>query len=273
MSLFISDDKMCISVFLWKAHPLYPFLLLLNRDEYHVRPTEPLQWWECGKILGGRDVTAGGTWLASSKEGRVAFVTNVRELNSKAAAKSRGDLPVRFLQSKKTAMEFAEEIAKEADEYNGFNLIIADLLSMDMVYVTNRLKGGKCYITKVSPGVHVLSNASLDTPWPKAQRLEHGFRNLLEEYGEGEIPITDMIDKLMRNTVKDDVSMFPGIYDPDFEYDLSSVFVDPISPKAYGTRSTSALAVKESGEVFFYETHLENGLWKENTETYIIEKK
>ena len=43
--------------------------------------------------------------------------------------------------------------------------------------------------------------------------------------------------------------------------------------QAYGTRSTSALAVKESGEAFFYETHLENGLWKENTETYIIEKK
>lgn len=64
-------------------------------------------------------------------------------------------------------MEFAEEIAMEADEYNGFNLIIADLLSMNMVYVTNRLKGDKCYVTSVSPGVHVLSNASLDTPWPK----------------------------------------------------------------------------------------------------------
>lgn len=263
---------MCISVFLWKAHPLYPFLLLLNRDEYHIRPTEPLYWWEGGKILGGRDVTADGTWLASSREGRVAFVTNVRELNSISAAKSRGDLPVRFLQSKKNAMEFAEEIAKEADEYNGFNLIIADLLSMNMVYVTNRLKGDKCYVTSVSPGVHVLSNASLNTPWPKAQRLEHGFKDVLDEYGEGEIPITKLIDKLMRNVVKDDISILPGIYDLDFEYELSSVFVNPVPPKDYGTRSTSALAVKASGEVFFYERHLENGLWKENTETYMIEK-
>ncbi|XP_023746668.1 uncharacterized protein LOC111894802 [Lactuca sativa] len=263
---------MCISVFLWQAHPLYPFLLLLNRDEYHIRPTEPLHWWEGGKILGGRDVTAGGTWLASSGEGRVAFVTNVRELNSISTAKSRGDLPIRFLQSKKNTMEFAEEIAKEADEYNGFNLIIADLLSMNMVYVTNRLKRDKCYVTSVSPGVHVLSNASLDTPWPKAQRLEHGFKDVLNEYGEGEIPITELIDKLMRNTVKDDISMLPGIYGPEFEYELSSVFVNPVSPKDYGTRSTSALAVKASGEVLFYERHLENGLWKENTETYMIEK-
>lgn len=57
---------------------------------------------------------------------------------------------------------------KEADEYNGFNLIIADLMSMNMVYVTNRLKGGdSCFVTTVPRGVHVLTNSSLDTPWPK----------------------------------------------------------------------------------------------------------
>ncbi|KAK9070838.1 hypothetical protein SSX86_009406 [Deinandra increscens subsp. villosa] len=266
---------MCISVFLWQAHPLYPFLLLLNRDEYHDRPTEPLKWWEGGKILGGRDVTAGGTWLASSREGRVAFVTNVREVvkQSSAAAKSRGDLPVRFLQSNKNPMEFGEEIVNEADQYNGFNLIIADVFSMNMVYVTNRLKEGSCYMVTVPPGVHVLSNASLDTPWPKAQRLEHGFKDLLDEYGVGEIPIKDMVDKLMGNTVKDDISMLPRIYAPEFEYQLSSVFVNIVSTeRRYGTRSTSALAVKVNGEVFFYEKHLENDSWKEQTEIYTIEK-
>nr|XP_043625341.1 uncharacterized protein LOC122596776 isoform X2 [Erigeron canadensis] len=226
-----------------------------------------------GKILGGKDVTAGGTWLACSRGGRVAFVTNVRELNSKSAAKSRGDLPVRFLQSDKTPMEFAEEIVKEADHYNGFNFIIADLLSMNMVYVTNRLNGDSCYMTTVPPGVHVLSNASLDTPWPKAQRLEHGFKDLLNQYGEGEIPINEMVDKLMGNTVKDDLNMLPRIYSPEFEYQLSSVFVDIVSAKRrYGTRSTSALVVKASNEIFFYERHLENDLWKEQTETYMIDQ-
>ena len=32
-------------------------------------------------------------------------------------------------------MEFAEDIMKEAYGYNGFNLIIGDLMSMNMVYV------------------------------------------------------------------------------------------------------------------------------------------
>ncbi|KAM0014573.1 putative transport and Golgi organization protein [Helianthus debilis subsp. tardiflorus] len=146
-------------------------------------------------------------------------------------------------------MEFAEEVGNEADEYNGFNFIVADILSKNMVYVTNRLKGDSSYMTRVSPGVHVLSNASLDTPWPK------------------------MVDKLMGNTVKDDIRMLPGIRSPEIEYELSSVFVDTLlTERPYGTRSMSALAVKVTGEVFFYEKHLENGLWKEQSQTYTIEK-
>lgn len=55
-------------------------------------------WWEGGEIVGGRDGLAGGTWLACSRAGRVAFLTNVRELESVPEAKSRGDLSVRFLE-------------------------------------------------------------------------------------------------------------------------------------------------------------------------------
>jgi uncharacterized protein with NRDE domain len=62
------------------------------------RPTRPLGWWEGDEILGGRDEVAGGTWLACSRGGRVAFLTNVREVQSLPEPKSRGDLPVRFLQ-------------------------------------------------------------------------------------------------------------------------------------------------------------------------------
>uniref|UniRef100_A0A5B7BDP4 Transport and Golgi organization 2 homolog n=1 Tax=Davidia involucrata TaxID=16924 RepID=A0A5B7BDP4_DAVIN len=162
---------MCIAVFIWQTHPLYPFLLLLNRDEYHNRPTKPLAWWEGSDILGGKDGLAGGTWLACTGDGRVAFLTNVREVNSQPQAKSRGDLPVRFLESKKNPMEFAEELVEEAGQYNGFNLIIADISSKTMVYITNRPKEDNISITEVSPGIHVLSNARLDSPWPKVRRL------------------------------------------------------------------------------------------------------
>lgn len=57
-----------------------------------------MAWWESGEILGGRDELAGGTWLGCTKDGNIAFITNVREVNPTPEAKSRGDLTVRFLQ-------------------------------------------------------------------------------------------------------------------------------------------------------------------------------
>nr|GMD42018.1 transport and Golgi organization 2 homolog [Ipomoea batatas] len=158
---------MCIAIFIWQAHPKYPFLLLLNRDEYHTRATKAVEWWEGGEILGGRDEVGGGTWLACSREGRVAFLTNVLELHTLPEARTRGDLPVRFLQSSKSPKEFAKELVKEGHEYNGFNLIMADFETKSMVYISNRPKGEPISIHEVTPGIHVLSNAKLDSPWPK----------------------------------------------------------------------------------------------------------
>lgn len=65
---------------------------------YFCRPTKPVGWWEGSMILGGKDEVAGGTWLACSREGKVAFVTNVLELHTLPEAKSRGDLPIHFLE-------------------------------------------------------------------------------------------------------------------------------------------------------------------------------
>lgn len=66
-------------------------------------------------------------------------------------------------------MMFAEEVVKEADQYNGFNLIVADICSKNMVYVTNRPKQDANFIRQVSPGIYALSNSNLDTPWPKVK--------------------------------------------------------------------------------------------------------
>ncbi|GAB2300454.1 hypothetical protein Dimus_034496 [Dionaea muscipula] len=220
---------MCIAGFVWQAHPLYPFLLLHNRDEYHGRPTAPVGWWEGGEILGGRDELGGGTWLACSRGGRVAFLTNVLELHTLSEAKSRGELPVRFLKSRKSAREFAEEMKKEAQLYNGFNLILADLSSTSMLYITNRPKGEPISIQEVSPGLHVLSNAKLDSPWPKAERLKIMFEKLL--HNESEIPIKHMAAyMIMRDTVKADKNRLPRICSYEWEHGLSSIFVQVDTP-------------------------------------------
>ncbi|XP_057965976.1 uncharacterized protein LOC131156364 isoform X2 [Malania oleifera] len=267
---------MCIAAFIWQDHPLYPLLLFLNRDEYYNRPTKPLAWWEDGgEIVGGRDEIAGGTWLACSRDGRLALVTNVREIPFLSEPRSRGDLPRRFLQSNKNPVEFAAEVVQEADQYNGFNLVLADLCSKTMIYLTNRPREENISATEVSPGIHVLSNASLDTPWPKALRLHKSLKEQLEIHGErDEVPMKEMVEKLMMDTVKDEEeSLRPGIYPPRREYLLSSIFVEADTPSGrYGTRSTSALSVKGNGDVCFYERSLEKGAWEERTVDFHIQK-
>ncbi|KAF5805773.1 putative transport and Golgi organization protein [Helianthus annuus] len=266
---------MCIVVFAWKVHPLYPFLLLLNRDEYHHRPTKSIGWWEGGEILGGRDEVAGGTWLACTRDGRVSFLTNVLELHTLPEAKSRGDLPLRFLESKKSSEEFAKEIVKEVHEYNGFNLITLDLSSNKMFYISNRPKGEPPTVQQVQPGIHVLSNAKLNVPWPKVQRLKLNFKRLLSTYDDDEdIPIKDMIDKLMRDDTKADKSQLPNICSIDWEYNLSSIFVEVDTPLGrYGTRSMIALSIRDTEEASLHETYVEKELWWEKTINYYINSK
>lgn len=264
---------MCISAFIWQDHPVYSLILLHNRDEYHDRPTTPLIWWEGDQILGGRDELAGGTWLACSRSGRIAFVTNFREIQKLPNAMSRGALPVSFLESKKDPKAFAEELMKEVDKYNGFNLIIADIPSRVMVYITNRPKEASfSRMEFVQPGIHVLSNASLDSPWPKAERLRSGFKGLLKIYGEAEFPIEEeMVEKLMRDTTKADDRNLAYIYNREWEHHLSSVFVKvDTSEGCYGTRSISALSFNVNGEVRYCEKYLDGGSWKEATKTFHI---
>ncbi|XP_014750969.1 transport and Golgi organization protein 2 homolog isoform X2 [Brachypodium distachyon] len=264
---------MCIAAWTWQSHPAYGLLLLFNRDEFLSRPTRPAGWWaaageEGEEILGGKDELGGGTWLGCTKGGKLAFLTNVREPSPRAGARSRGELPVRL-----GPLEYATEIAKEADQYNGFNLILADVHSGNMVYISNKPSGAPVVQT-VSPGSHVLSNAAIDSPWPKALRLGQSFNRFLATHDSVEVPLEQMVEELMMDTVKADRSEVPDTgVDPDWEYQLSSIFIDTEKGQArYGTRSMVAIAVKLDGEVTFYERSLaSSSLWEENLVQFRME--
>ncbi|WMV14044.1 hypothetical protein MTR67_007429, partial [Solanum verrucosum] len=103
-----------------------------------------------------------------------------------------------------------------------------------------------------------------------SQRLEYSFKQLLDEYGESEIPIGHAAERIMRDLAKED-SNLPGIYSPECEYQLSSIFVDTeMSMGRFGTRSTSSLAVRSSGDATFYEVYLEKDVWKEQQMTFDV---
>ncbi|KAK0896073.1 hypothetical protein LTR02_011465 [Friedmanniomyces endolithicus] len=135
---------MCISL-LSTAHPTYPFILLNNRDEFLSRPTARAHWWDPPNqhVLGGRDLQREirGTWLAITKDGRIANLTNFRDGDGEVASNvSRGGLVSAYFA--KAALEsdgeesydgFVRRLVGEVDvkKVGGFTLLFGRLRKPD----------------------------------------------------------------------------------------------------------------------------------------------
>ena len=222
---------MCLIVFAHYTHPKYPFILLANRDEYYERPTRQLGFWDKeADLIGGRDLRAGGTWLAMNRSGAFAAVTNVRMSIVQPHAKSRGFLPIDFLKSSQTSEAYMQKLLNQRRMYNGYNLLTR---KMDTIFHFNNQLG---IINEVSPGIHGLCNASLNTSWPKLEVLKERFKLTIEKEFDKEELLNLMMDKQI---VKDELLPETGITQ-DMERDLSSIFIDM---PTYGTRSTALIII------------------------------
>lgn len=164
---------MCLAVVALDAHPRYAVVLAANRDEFHARAAQAAHWWSDGDamtILAGRDLAQGGTWLGLAPDGRFAFVTNVREPGRfDPDAPSRGALVPSLLREPRDFADALAAIVGGAQRYNGFNLVAGDTSSA--AFGSNRADG----IVRLARGIHGVSNAGLDTPWPKLVRAKAGL--------------------------------------------------------------------------------------------------
>ncbi|MBS6363079.1 NRDE family protein [Burkholderia sp.] len=237
---------MCLIAFDWQpdaaAGPL--FTLAANRDEFFRRTSAPLSWWEDAPgVLAGRDLEAGGTWLGVSRDGRFAALTNYRApFDIRAGAPTRGKLVSDYLDGQPLApLDYLTRLAEHAAVYNGFNLLVGDWKRRELAWFCNRAAEGANGVEApalVSAGVHALSNARLDTPWPKVVRKRAGLGTLLT--GDPSPPLDALID-LMRDTHVADDDALPHTGIPlARERALSAAFIE--TPE-YGSRGTTALRV------------------------------
>lgn len=138
--------------------PEHPLVVAANRDEFHARPASRAAWWrDRPSILGGRDLEAGGTWMGISRDGRFAAVTNYRGAREARARESRGALVTGALLAPSPGAFMAEAEAR-ADEYSGFNLLVAD--HAGLWSLSNRGGG----MRTLPPGIYGLGNTLLDAP-------------------------------------------------------------------------------------------------------------
>lgn len=238
---------MCMLVVARKVHPRYPLVVVANRDEVLARPTEALHEWTTERdgvdgIVAGRDVTAGGTWLALTPGGRFAAVTNVREPDvSSTAPASRGELPVDALTGPAPDADAARRVVDDPDRYGGVNLLTGD--ADEMWWSSNRSARGPLALGEM---VHGLSNAALDTPWPKVTGAVRDVRALLHAdrisgpdwSGPALDLLADRRHAPLHRLPRTGVSLRR-------EWQLSSRFVRV--GRWYGTRSTTAVRIDEHG--------------------------
>src|SRR5689334_14427268 len=168
---------MCLLVLAWRCHARYRLVVAANRDEFHARAAAPLAPWDDPPgIIGGRDLQAGGAWLAVDRRGRFGIVTNFREFGRRRrSAPSRGGLIPAFLSADRAPGEHLQALETDAPGYAGFNLLLAD--SGSLWYASNR---ADAFARELAPGIYGLSNEFLDTPWPKLIRVRDRFRELLD---------------------------------------------------------------------------------------------
>src|SRR5262245_27261407 len=118
---------MCLIVVALGAAPRYPLIVAANRDEQHARPTGRAAWWsDQPRMLGGRDLEAGGSWLAVNRGGRFAAVTNIREASRPVGLRSRGSLVAGFVADVAPAREHAARAVRDGVAFGPFNLFLYD---------------------------------------------------------------------------------------------------------------------------------------------------
>src|SRR5881394_1329975 len=148
---------MCLIVLAWRAHPKFPLIVAANRDEFHARKAAPAAFWrDQPQILGGRDLQAMGTWMAVSRTGGFAAVTNYRGAREPTAAQSRGALVTGFLTSGSSPAAYLSDV--RGTQYSGFNLLASD--RQELWWMSNRDGSPR----RLEPGYYALGNLLLDSP-------------------------------------------------------------------------------------------------------------
>jgi uncharacterized protein with NRDE domain len=239
---------MCLIVFAWQVIPDTPLIAAGNRDEFYDRPAQPADWWQDHPhVYAGRDLKGGGTWIGITRDSRFAAITNVRApAEMRADAPTRGRLVSDYLAGDFTPEQYIAKIAQDADRYNGFNLLIGD--RQQLIWFSNRAddeRNGK----PLAPGVYGLSNAGLDSCWPKVVRTKAQFASLLCQAA----PEDAFFEMLTDTTRASDCRLPQTGVSLELERMLSAVYIES---ENYGTRSSTVVKLAANDEPILCERML-----------------
>jgi uncharacterized protein with NRDE domain len=247
---------MCLIVFAWRVIPGLPLVACANRDEFYDRPATPAgPWPDAPHIIAGRDLRGGGSWMGVTKTGpngpKFAALTNIRAPDERRTdAPTRGALVADFLKGDLDAPAYLDQIAPDAHEYNGFNLILGD--PAGIYWFSNRAGADPRNGSALEPGIYGVSNGLLDAPWPKVVRTKATFASLLLQGAPEEAYF-----EMLADTTRAPDMRLPDTGVPlDLERELSAVCIEI---PGYGTRTSTVVKVYADAEPELHERVLKPG--------------
>lgn len=237
---------MCLIIFAYRESREYPLVVAANRDEFHHRATAASGFWDDRpELLAGRDLEQGGTWMGITRSGRFAAVTNFRDPSRTAPApRSRGELTLNYLTGEQSPAAYLEQLTSSADQYAGFNLLLGDRDSL--WYFSNSCPPGENQARKLAPGTYGLSNARLDTPWPKVETGKETLARALQGPVSHDVLARAVSDQRLASLGELSAQGLDG----DMDQLLSAQF---IANEQYGTRATTTLWVDGEGDTWWRE--------------------
>lgn len=236
---------MCLVALAIDQNRRFPLVVATNRDEFFQRPAARLAWWTPPgggpDVLSGRDLESAGTWLGLTAQGRLALLTNIRDPSRvESAAPSRGRIVPEWLTAREDAGQFWMRTALSG--HNGFNLIAADFRRGECFWASNMAP----YPLRLERGVYGLSNAGLDTPWPKVQKLKGRMRESLAAADSVDALATQLFAALAeREPASDDALPSTGVR-IELERQLSPAFIRT-PDQSYGTRCSTLIITERAG--------------------------
>ncbi|ALM51692.1 NRDE family protein [Halomonas huangheensis] len=236
---------MCLIAFHFAPGTPTPLVLVGNRDEQYSRATAPLATWtDHPEISGGRDLQAGGSWLAVHQSGRFAALTNVRdpEIIISPNPPSRGQLVRDALLVDDLHAWLQQQVAGAGLAFGGFNLLVGN--AQQLWHLGRNRRGMQ--LATVSPGTHGLSNASLNSHWPKLCKVREALRHDVNNGDAASLLLPASLTNFSDPGQAPDEKLPDTGVGLELERFLSSAF---IVGDDYGTRSTTRLALSTSGAI------------------------
>jgi uncharacterized protein with NRDE domain len=225
---------MCLIVVARNASARFPFVLAANREEDHTRATRfAHRWTDNARVVGGRDLRHGGSWLALREDGRFAAVTNVRGGEGRPDARSRGLLVRDFVLGDIPGDDYLRGVRESLDVYDGFHLVAGEVRG-----AVARMSSVGGPTRSLDDGYDTVTNAPPDESWPKSDAAIGKLHDVLGKHDDARVFANELLEILAT----------PG--EPSSRDPKRDLFV---IGEQHGTRSSTVIVATSEGKVLFVE--------------------